>query len=73
MAAVIWAGSRARRPEAEPEAAAAADEAPGGGEQPEPQPLGFPAAGRAVQGEHLHPGGSSQASATISHQIWFWA
>ena len=42
--------------EAEPQAAAAADEAPGAGEDPQPQPFGFPAAGGAVQGEHLHPG-----------------
>jgi hypothetical protein len=31
--------------EAQPQAAAAADQAPGGGEQAEPQPFGFPGAG----------------------------
>jgi hypothetical protein len=31
--------------------------AAGGGEQAQPQPFGFPGAGRAVQSEHLHPGG----------------
>ena len=42
--------------EAEPQAAAAADETPGAGEDPQPQPFRFPPAGRAVQGEHRHPG-----------------
>jgi hypothetical protein len=41
---------------AQPQAAAAADQAPGDGEDPQPQPSRFPAAGRAVKGEHLHPG-----------------
>jgi hypothetical protein len=30
---------------------------PGSGEQPQPEPFGFPGAGGAVQGEHRHPGG----------------
>jgi hypothetical protein len=40
----------------EPEAAAAANDTTGGGEQAQPQPFGFPSAGRAVQGEHRGPG-----------------
>jgi len=36
---------------------AAAMQLAGGGEQAQPQPFGFPGAGRAVQSEHLHPGG----------------
>jgi hypothetical protein len=36
--------------EAQPQAAAAADQAPSGGEQPQPQPSGFPGAGGAVEG-----------------------
>jgi|HubBroStandDraft_5_1064220.scaffolds.fasta_scaffold290233_1 hypothetical protein len=27
-----------------------------GGEQAQPEPFGFPGAGWAVEGEHLHPG-----------------
>jgi hypothetical protein len=44
------------RGDTQPQAAAAADQAPGGGEQAQPQALGFPAAGLAGEGEHLHPG-----------------
>ena len=42
--------------DAEPEPSAAADDAPGGGEDPKPQFSGFPAAGGAGEGEHLGPG-----------------
>ncbi len=42
--------------EAELQAAAAAVEAPGGGEQAQPEPFGFPAAGLSCQGEQLGPG-----------------
>jgi hypothetical protein len=44
--------------DAQPDAAAAADQASGHGEQPQPQPqpFGLVAAGGAVQGEQLHPG-----------------
>jgi hypothetical protein len=42
--------------EAEPQAPAAADEAPGDGEQAQPQALGFPAAGGPRQGKQLRPG-----------------
>jgi len=38
------------------DAPAAAEEPCGGGEDPQPQPFGFPAAGRSVQGEHLRLG-----------------
>src|SRR5258708_39781399 len=41
--------------EAEPQPPAAADEAPGDTEQPQPQALGIPPAGRAGPGEHLGP------------------
>ena len=51
---------------------AAADEAPGGGEEPQPQPLGFPGAGGSVEGEHLHPDGQFTGMATSSHHSWFW-
>jgi hypothetical protein len=44
------------RGDTQPQAPRAADQAPGGGEQAQPQPFGFPAAGFAFQGEHLHPG-----------------
>jgi hypothetical protein len=37
-------------------AAAAADDAPGDGEQAQPQPPGFPAAGGPSEREHLRPG-----------------
>jgi hypothetical protein len=40
----------------EPQAPAAADDAPGSGEDPQPDQSGFPAAGRAGQGEQLGPG-----------------
>ena len=50
IAVVIWLAQGQRGGEAEPQAAAAADEAPGGGEDPQPQPLGFPAAGGAGAG-----------------------
>ena len=42
--------------DAQPPAAASAGDAPGGGEQAQPKAFGFPSAGGAVQGEHLHPG-----------------
>ena len=42
--------------QAQPQAPAAADEASGRGEQAEPQPFRFPAAGCSVEGEHGHPG-----------------
>jgi hypothetical protein len=42
--------------EAELEAAAAVDDAPGAGEEAEPQPFRFPSAGFAGEGEDLHPG-----------------
>ncbi len=42
--------------EAEAKPAAAADDASGGGEQAQSQPLGFPAAGAAGKGEQLGPG-----------------
>ena len=42
--------------EAEPQVAAAADEAPGDREQAQPEAFGLPAAGGAGQGEHLGPG-----------------
>ena len=42
--------------EAELQAAAAADEAAGGGEQAQPEPFGFPVAGLPCQGEQLGPG-----------------
>jgi len=56
IAVVVWVAqgqvaamrSRSRR---------AADHAPGGREQAQPQAFGFPRAGGAVEGEHLHPGG----------------
>ena len=38
------------------EATPAADQAPCCAEEAEPEPFGFPAAGGAVQGEHLRPG-----------------
>src|SRR5260221_13649055 len=41
--------------EAEPQPPAAADEAPGDTEQPQPQALGFPPAGWAVPGGDLGP------------------
>jgi len=52
--------------DAQPQPAPAAGDAPGRGDQAQPQPLGFPGAaaaawvprrGRAVEGEHLRPGG----------------
>ena len=42
--------------EAEPQPAAAGDDAPGSGEDPQPEPPGFPAAAGPGQGEHLGPG-----------------
>src|SRR5690242_17648197 len=42
--------------EPQPEAAAATDQAPGSGEQPQPKPFRLPAAGLAGQGEQLGPG-----------------
>ena len=56
MPAVIWSGPGPSGGDAEPQAAAAADDAPGGGEDPQPQLPGFPAAGGAGEGEHLGPG-----------------
>ena len=56
IAAVISPAQGQRCGEAEPQAAAAADDAAGDGEQAQPQPFGFPAAGGAGQGEHLRPG-----------------
>jgi len=50
-------GPGPRDSQAQPCPPAAADDAPGGGEQAQPQPFGFPGAGGAVHGEHLHPGG----------------
>jgi hypothetical protein len=50
------AGPRPSLSEAEPQAAAAAGKAPGGGEQAEPEPFRLPAAGGPGQGEHLGPG-----------------
>jgi hypothetical protein len=50
------AGPRPACGESEPQAAAAADEASGGGEQAQPEPFRLPAAGGAGQGEHLGPG-----------------
>jgi hypothetical protein len=47
---------RARSGLGEPHAAAAADEESGGGEGTQPETSGFPASGRAGEGEHLHPG-----------------
>lgn len=41
--------------DAQPLAAATAGQVPADGEDPHPHPLGFPAAGGAVRGEHLHP------------------
>jgi hypothetical protein len=41
----------------QPDAAAAAGDPAGSGVEAQPQALWFPAAGRAVQGEHGHPGG----------------
>ena len=62
------------RGEAQPQAAATADQAPGGGEQAQPQPLGFPGPGGARRGRaSAVQAVSSQAMATSSHQIWFWA
>jgi hypothetical protein len=55
-AAVIWSAQGPALGESEPQAAAAADEAPGDGEQVEPEPSGFPAAGGPGEGEHLGPG-----------------
>jgi hypothetical protein len=43
-------------PGGEPESAAALDDPAGGGEQPQPQPPGFPAPGGADQREQLGPG-----------------
>jgi hypothetical protein len=57
----------------EPQAAAAADDPPGDGEDPQPDPSGFPAAGRAVKASICIQASSSQASAVISDQIWFCA
>ena len=59
--------------EAELQAAPAADDPSGGGEQAEPQPFGFPAAGSPSRASICIQAVSSQASATISHQTWFWA
>src|SRR5690242_20032211 len=42
--------------EAEPQASAAADDAPGSGEQSQAETFGFPPAGGAGEGDHLHPG-----------------
>jgi hypothetical protein len=42
--------------EPETDAAAAADDPPGAGEDPQAQPSGFPAAGFAGEGEHLGSG-----------------
>ena len=42
--------------EAEPQAASAAHEPPGGGEQAQAEPFRFPAAGGPGQGEQLRPG-----------------
>src|SRR6516164_9830266 len=42
--------------QAQPQAAAAGCQAPGDGEDAQPQPFGFPPAGLARKGEHLGPG-----------------
>ena len=42
--------------QAQPQAAAAADNPPRAAEDPQAEPLWFPAAGRAGEGEHLGPG-----------------
>jgi hypothetical protein len=42
--------------EAQPQAACAADQAPGGRERAQPESFRFPAAGLAGQGEQLGPG-----------------
>ena len=55
-AAVISAAQGQRSARREPQAAAAAGEAAGDGEQAQPEPFGFPAAGGPGQGEHLRPG-----------------
>ncbi len=72
-AVVIWLAHGQLAFEAQPEAPAAAYDAPGDGEEPQPEPLGFPPSGGSAQGEQLHPGEQLAGRATISHQIWFWA
>ena len=59
--------------EAETQAAAAADDAPGAGEDPQPQPSGFPAGAVPVRASIWVQAASSHASVMISYQIWFWA
>ena len=59
--------------EAEPHAQAAADDAPGEGEQPQAEPVGFPPAGGPVRASICIQASSPQARAMISHQIRLWA
>jgi hypothetical protein len=49
-------GPRPAFGEAEPQRSAAAGDAAGDGEEPQAEPLRFPAAGVPGQGEHLRPG-----------------
>ena len=53
---MIWLSPGPALGESEPQAAGAAGEASGDGEQAEPEPSGFPAAGGPGEGEHLGPG-----------------
>jgi hypothetical protein len=57
--------------DAQAQVAGAADQARGGGE--DPQSPGFPAADRASKASICIQASSSQARAMVSHQIWFWA
>ena len=59
--------------EAEPQAAAAADQAPRDGEQAQPQAPGLPPAGLPARASSWVQASSSQARATISHRSWLWA
>src|ERR1700733_3741545 len=56
--------------EAQPQAAPAADDVSGDGEQPQPQSSGFPGAGGPSRASICIQAVSSQAIATSSHQIW---
>ncbi len=59
--------------EAEPLAAAAADEVPGAGEEPQPQPFWFPLAAGPARASICVRARRSHASATISHHSGFWS
>jgi hypothetical protein len=70
---VVISRSQSAGGEAEPQPLAAADDAPGAGEEPQPQLFQFPSAALPVRASTCVQASSSNASATISHQTLFWS